>query len=162
MNSNRTSDLVHILTGAAVLIGLLLVFYELRQAKSLTLAELISQAYFEMLENDRTIMGENPSTALSKACYSPATLSREDLVILHAFYEGQMAQISRLRVLENIADFGVPWEGAALSFMMPVLATEHGKWWFGENYQSDPKMAEIAENVEVKHCQEYYGDITQP
>ena len=58
MNSQQVANLVQIATGIALLIGLLLVLYELNQAKSLTLAELTSQGYSEVMDDNRTIMGE--------------------------------------------------------------------------------------------------------
>ena len=45
MSENKLFNIMQITTGLALLIGLVLVFVELQQAKSLTLAQLTSDGY---------------------------------------------------------------------------------------------------------------------
>lgn len=158
MNSQRIADWVQIATGIVLVLGLVLVLWELRQAKSLTLAELTSQAYAEILAEARTVMGEDSAEAIAKSCHEPDDLSQEELVVLDAYFHQQVIQVVRLRVLEYIEEFGTPWKSVARGRLVPLLSTEHGRWWFRENYGSDPELAAIADEVlrEDPNCNDYF------
>ncbi len=162
MSEQQISTFVHVATAIVLLLGLGLVWLELRQAKSLTLAELASQGYSEVIENARTVMGENPAVAISKSCFVPDSLTHEDLVVLDSLYRAQASQIDRLRVLEAVADFGVPWQQYASQFLSDILAQEFGRWWFEENLSSDPELATIRDQVLMSNpsCQEFYERFT--
>ena len=108
MSENKLFNAIQIATGLAVVVGLIMVFIELRQAKSLSLAELTSEGYAQAMADFRVIMGENSAAVIAKACTAPDELSFEETVILDAYYDSKIAQVSRLRVLEFVADFGVP------------------------------------------------------
>ena len=147
MTDNKLFNWVQMATGFALLIGLVLVFIELRQAKSLSLAELTSEAYAEAMADFRTIMGENPAPTIAKACYEPETLTPDELVVLNAYYNSKVAQVSRLRVLEEVADFGVPWEEVARQQLIEVMATKTGQLWFEAQVKQDPVMYEIGREL---------------
>ena len=134
---------IQMATGLAVVIGLILVFIELRQAKSLSLAELTSQGYSEALADFRTVMGENPAPIIAKSCFDPDALNAEEMVVLHAYYNSKIGQISRLRVLELVADFGVPWHAVASQQLGEVLSTRPGRIWFERHLKADHEVYEL-------------------
>lgn len=147
MKEHHVTLFAQIATGLALLLGLALVWVELRQAKSLSLAELTSQGFSELTDNARTIMGENPAISISKSCFAPETLNEEDMVVLDAYYRAQAAQIDRLRILEAVADFGVPWQQYAEQLLADVLSQEFGRRWFEENLAFDPQLASIRDDI---------------
>lgn len=161
--TKRATDIAQLLTGLAVVAGLLMVFYELRQAKTLALADLLSEAYSETLEDWRTVMGEYPAVALSKACHDPGSLTREERVILNAYYENALTQVSRLQVMENVGDFDSHWELAAGAFMSPILRSEYGRWWFEQVITEDTLLIEIAEQAqaEIVDCRDEFTTVTE-
>ncbi|MEQ8690580.1 MAG: hypothetical protein RIC89_07050 [Pseudomonadales bacterium] len=143
MSEEKLFNWIQIATGIAVVVGLIMVFIELRQAKSLSLAELTSEGYAEALADFRTVMGENPAPVIAKSCYEPANLAAEELIILNAYYNSKIAQVTRLRVLEQVADFGVPWEQVAQQQLLDVMATEPGRKWFENQARSDKQLYDI-------------------
>lgn len=147
MNEQKLSAIVHAATGIALVLGLGLVMIELRQSKELALAEITSQGYSEVIENARTTMGENPAISISKACNSPNELTPEDDVVLNAFYRAQVTQIDRLRVLEAVANFGVPWRQFAPQLLTDLLSQEHGRRWFDKNLYDAPELVEIRDEI---------------
>lgn len=147
MNNTKLFNIIQIATGIAVVIGLVMVFVELRQAKSLSLAEITSQGYSEALADLRAVMGENPAPTIAKACYDPEAITPEEHLVLVAFYSSKIGQISRLRVLEAVAEFGVPWETAAPQVLIGVLDNEPGRVWFEQNLKYDPVLYEIGRKV---------------
>lgn len=131
---------IQIATGLAVVIGLIMVFIELRQAKSLSLAELTSAGYAEALADFRTVMGDNPAPTIAKSCFNPKDLTAEEMVVLHAYYNSKIGQISRLRVLEMVAEFGVPWQIVANQQLSEVLSTKPGQAWFKRHLEPDKEL----------------------
>lgn len=147
MDNNKLFNIMQVATGIALLVGLVLVFVELRQAKELTLAELSSQGYAEGLAEFRTIMGENSAAVIAKSCIAPESLTPEEMVILSAYYSGRVAQVSRLRVLEFVAEFGVPWQTLAVQQLSGILDTEPGRQWFNRNLQQDSELFAIGQKI---------------
>lgn len=162
MNEQKISTFVQTATGIALILGLALVWIELRQSKELALAELTSQGYSEVIENARATMGENPAVAISKSCFNPDSLTGEDLVVLDALYRAQVSQIERLRVLEVVADFGVPWRQFTPQLLGVILSTDYGQWWFDRNFSNDPELVLIKEQVLASSpsCAEFYQGYT--
>lgn len=149
MNNDRITSIAQVGTGVVLILGLLLVVYELNLAKSFTFAEMISQGYSETMQDSRTIMGENPAIAIAKSCDAPDSLNAEELVILQAYYNSELSQVARLRSLEAVADFGVPWQVFAEQLFRPILATEHGRWWLREATAGDQQLINIVQNILV-------------
>ncbi|MEM7099370.1 MAG: hypothetical protein AAF541_13995 [Pseudomonadota bacterium] len=147
MNENKLFNALQIATGVAVVIGLIMVFIELQQAKSLSLAELTSEGYAEVMADFRTVMGENSAEVIAKSCITPEQLNAQELVILNAYYNSKLAQVSRLRVLEFVADFGVPWQTLAHQQLQEVLATKPGQQWFEFHLKTDPELYGIGKKI---------------
>lgn len=140
MQNNKLFNAMQMATGLALLIGLIMVFIELRQAKSLSLAELTSVGYSELMADMRTVMGENSAAVIAKSCMEPEKLEATEMVILDAYYNSKMAQVSRLRVLELVADYGVPWRSVAAQQIYSVVATKPGQAWFERHLRADPEL----------------------
>lgn len=147
MNSNNLFNIMQIATGLALLIGLVMVFVELRQAKALSLAELTSAGYAEAMADFRTVMGENPAPVIAKACLDSENLAPEEMVVLTAYFSSRIAQISRLRVLEAVAQFGVPWQAVATQQLSGILDNKVGRTWFENNLQVDPELYAIGQKM---------------
>ena len=143
MSDSNLINAIQIATGLAVLIGLVMVFFELRQAKSLSLAELTSQGYAEAMADFRTVMGENSAEIIAKSCSAPEELEPAELIVLNAYYNSKIAQVSRLRVLEFVADFGVPWQVVAQQQLNEVMATKPGQAWFERHVKADQELYAI-------------------
>lgn len=162
MDKEQITNIAQLGTGFVLIIGLLLVVYELNQAKSLTFAEMISQGYSESMQDSRTLMGENPAVAIAKSCDAPEDLTSEELLILRAYYNAQMSQIERLRSLEAVAAFGVPWPVFAQQILRPVLSTAHGRWWFERAVApGDAALLEVRDRIMASepNCQTTADDF---
>ena len=147
MNNRELTDYVHIATGIALAIGIVLVLIELWQAKQLTLAELSSQGFSEAMETARTTMGENPAPVIARSCVEPENLDASDLVVLSAYYQVETAMIDRLRILEVVAEFGVPWQQFARPILTSIASTEPGRQWLESNYARDLEIKAILDEV---------------
>lgn len=149
MPKRDLTDVVQIVTGLALAIGLVLVLLELRQSKQLTLAELSSQAYSEVMENARATMGENPAPTVARSCLEPEKLDANDMVVLSAYYQAQTAMVDRLRILEAVASFGVPWQVYATPIFSSIASTEPGMQWLQATYEGDGEIQMILDRVNL-------------
>lgn len=158
MNSSNLFNTIQLITGVALLIGLVLVFIELRQAKELSLAELTSEGYSEAMSEFRSLMGENPAPVVAKACFEPEKVTPDEQVVLASYYSLKMAHIERIRVLELVAEFGVPWPILARQQLAGVLNTELGRIWFERNFSFDAELYEIGQSLleDMVDCKDVY------
>lgn len=147
MNNSNLFNVIQLITGLALLIGLVLVFFELRQAKALSLAELSSEGYSEIMSEFRSVMGENPAPVIAKACLEPDKITPDEQVVLTAYYNLKIAHIERLRVLELVAEFGVPWPMLAREQLARVLETEAGRSWFEQRFRVDTELYAIGQTL---------------
>ena len=63
MDSSKIANWVQVTATVGVLIGIVLVVIEMRQAKALAHAEVTAQFFQEVAQNNRAQMGENPAAA---------------------------------------------------------------------------------------------------
>lgn len=116
-----------------------------------------SQGYAEVMADARTVMGESPAPIIAKSCLSPSELQPAEIVVLHAYYENKVTQITRLRMLELVADFGVPWQDIAAQQIVSVINTQPGQRWFDRNVRDlDAELSTIGAKVK-----EVIADCTQ-
>ena len=119
-------DLIQLITGIAVLIGLGLVVWELQQTRTLTRAQLTSDHWSEVLQNSRALLGENPAPILAKSCDSPESLSAAERAVTLAALDIRYFMAQRSRTIEEIADLGAPWELVARSNLRALLSNPIG------------------------------------
>lgn len=119
-----------IVSNLAILIGILLVFWELQQARTLATVQLRSDNAMLTAELSANLMGENPQAVLSKACLKPDELTTEDKIIMSQIFQNRLAAATMLRQTERIAGIG---RGYVYSFETAFLAMfnyEFGRQYF--------------------------------
>lgn len=133
-------DWIQVTAGIAILAGLVLVIFELKQSQELTKLQLISSG-FEMRSNQRiAIMGENAAQIIQKSCEAPANLTKAELQILDAYH---LELINRIRIdyrYSEVSDIysEEDWSRGYLNFYT-VLSTFPGRvWWQGQTWIEPP------------------------
>lgn len=130
MNEQKLNTRLQILASVGVIVGLLIVAYELKQTKDLTQAQIMDQTYTDLRASFQNLMGENPSVSIVRACYNPSELTSEDVVVLNGYLSEQRVQIIRWYMLDQVGDFGINWRVAGLEPYRTIFATEFGRAWF--------------------------------
>ena len=82
-----------------ILVGLILVWYEINQNSQLTNAALLDSRFQTSIETSQSVFGENMGAAISKSYSDPASLSDEEMVILEEYYVAHINQVARVQVL---------------------------------------------------------------
>lgn len=165
--TDRAIDLVQVLTSIAVIIGLGLVVWELQLSRTLTRAQIGSDHFAEQLANRRALLGENPVPAIVKACVSPKELTPAERTIALAHIDLSYDLISRMKILNEVGDFDIPWEEFAADGLRLILGTPIGRYDY-ETYREsrwDPDLWPIAdqilENNEQVKCEGFWSEFEE-
>ena len=98
-------DWIQTLTLLALLAGIVLVIYELRQAKELTRSQLISQSYVASMQLDALVIGENGADTLARISDPNAKISESDLFIYDAIAHSRLLHLRMNESLHRLGYF---------------------------------------------------------
>jgi GAF domain-containing protein len=165
--TNRIVDIVQLVTGLAVVIGIGLVVWELQQSKALARAQLASDHFAEALANRRARLGENPMHAIVKACLYPENLTPEERAIALADLDSKYDLITRNKTLSELGRFDIPWQKQSEPVLRQILGTPLGRYDY-ENYRDarwmpelHPIMDRILENNEQVECKTFWDGFDE-
>ena len=84
--SRRLELAIQLITGAAVLIGVVLVLIELQQTRALTYKQMVQDRLGAVVEHNSRVYGEDLATVLEKACSAPNDLSQSEAIIIDTYF----------------------------------------------------------------------------
>ncbi|MEM7099021.1 MAG: hypothetical protein AAF541_12240 [Pseudomonadota bacterium] len=124
-------DIVQILTGVAVVVGIGLVVVELQQNREATQSQLSTESYQIWTQLKSASLGDNAPDVLAKACLSPQKLSGADYMILQNYYSVIINSIVRNKELSmgTFYDDRI-WQDAAMGGFMEMFATTPGQGYW--------------------------------
>ena len=125
---------IQLITGAAVLIGVVLVLIELQQTRALTYKQMVQDRLGAVIEHNSRVYGEDLATVLEKACLKPGDLSHSEAIILETYFHNQIQQIYRNRTLQEvggigIVEGGISWRIFSKPFVSFIAAYPGGREW---------------------------------
>ena len=148
VGESKLTAWVQIAATIAVVIGLILVVIELRQAKEIAAAENANQFFVDLIANHRMAIGEDPAASLAKACTAPESLDARDRIVLRSYFRAWHSLAMRNRNVNDTGDFGVDWRIAVrLIFEREIAPYGHGRQVLREVSSTDAEVAEIATAV---------------
>lgn len=131
MKFDHVNDWFQLIASIAVVAGLALVVGELRQAKQMAGAQLLSSNYTGFAERELAVLGENPAPALVRSCMDPESVTDEDTRVLQSHYQQLLFALSGMVEVELVGDFGTErWKTFAAGSLPSLLITEHGRWYW--------------------------------
>ena len=144
MNSSAMNSLIQAVTLIAIIAGVLLVVFELRQSREIARAQLYSDGLTLAVQNDNAIIGENPGLVLAKACFDPEALTPEEKFILQNIYVRQLNTIGRIMRIEDVSDVYEKGTWKSSIALFPILSTAYGRaWWMTIEPLKLPEMSEL-------------------
>lgn len=154
------------LTAFAIVAGLIVVVWELRQSRALAEADLATQAYGQIQNYWQTLAGENASAVLAKACSEPGELSEAEAGVLWAVLQMQYFNMHRNVYVEATAGFDSDVEEWIRSDMKYYLGSRLGRQEFNRLGDSWPQMmkriaTELIENDAVVSCEVTWRNLTE-
>ncbi len=161
------------LGAVAILTGLVLVLLELRQGQEVAGAQLLSERFSIIANQYNSIIGENAADVIAKACDSPDELTRQELVVMNAYFNSQFLIIRRMKLLSQGSDFSGSeqhWESWANGYFNIIIGQPYGRYWWGQvrGYWIGifPEVVKIGDDVLAKAgdtylCRSFYTDWQQ-
>ena len=139
MRKQTLSSLIQITTGLAVVAGLALVIWELRQSREVAIAQLTSDGYGIGMQRTVAALGENPANALAKACENPEQIASDELVILDAHFQALVHEIMRAyRIEQRSGLYEGTWRQIAQGGFRDIFSTSVGRGWWHQEKGSLP------------------------
>ena len=143
----RLDTWIQIATTGAVVVGLGLVIFELRQTKELTRLQLTQASADEVAMENIAIMGENAASVLRKACLAPETLTEDEIFVLDTFFKIKLTRVLRYKEQDDLAEFGNPWREEGGVMLNVITSFPQGKNWLSTVIWPDPEIQALLESV---------------
>ncbi len=87
MNLEKTSRWITIIGNAGLLLGVVLIIFQINQNSELVRGQLDHAMWTDRLNLRLALMGENPAAAIATAIENPSALSLEDTRVLNAYLD---------------------------------------------------------------------------
>ena len=148
MSDDRKLYWIQLVTTFAVLIGLGLVVWELRQSHELVKAQLISDDFLAQIDDQRTIMGENPAEAIMKGCITPRELTPTEWRINQAYLNLFTIRNERNFYLSELSSLGRDNQTSTKLILRRLLGLPLFRSWYEENKANvPPRIGDVAEEI---------------
>jgi hypothetical protein len=147
--AGRIIDIVQVLTGLAVLVGIVLVVLELRQTRAISIAQLTSDGYGQAMQLAMANLGEAPHETHAIACTQPEKLTDGDYQVLNSYYLVLLQQATRAYIISIRTGFySETWKGIAEGSISDILETVPGRiWWRKFKSELPPAFQEIGSQI---------------
>lgn len=114
----------------AILIGIVLVIWELQQNQTLVRAQLSSEGSALRMELMTSLLEPDASAVLAKACMQHDELSTQDKMLLGRIFQSRLVIAYRNRSNELIANLGISYEANFQQAFRAIFSYDYGKEYY--------------------------------
>ena len=143
MKSEKINSWLSLGANIGVVIGLILVAYQINQDAELTKVQLFSDATTSMNEFNYALMGDNPLEAVTKSIENPRDLTLEELQVVDAYL---ISAVNEIRRLELLRQAGLDVEGAMEGIHTYFFGTNYARAWF-QQYGGEGKLPHMTDRI---------------
>ncbi len=136
----RERDWIQLTTNVAVVIGLLLLIYELNQSRDLTRVQVVDAAYNAAVSRNLAVLGESPEKAIAKSVFSPNEITQSEAVVLSQFYTALLVSWLRNKDERGLGYFERSFEEVIVSEVYFLNTVPGRKWWASIRGFTDPEI----------------------
>ena len=135
-------------TGVAVLAGLVLVIWELQQTRALVTTEITQNRMNELSQDSTAVYGEQAAEVLAKACRNPASLTDSEKIILDLYFWNAMRRAFAAKRLSEIGAIEIDWKFVLRTQLEFVARYPAGEVWLTNVYRSvNSELAHATEEI---------------
>jgi hypothetical protein len=162
MNAQSVFNAVQSITGIAVVVGLALVIYQLRQDREFTRVQQANDAYAAYGSSVRSGIGEKGAEAWAVACDEPDGLSTEQMIVMSRMLTDQLNRVRAVYTRQMIAEdlISFDWKSAVPGNFGAIFSTEFGRWWWSTQQHWEPEIVRAGNDYlrdnEIMECRSYY------
>ena len=141
MESTKYLNAVQLITSIGLIVGIILVIWELRQAREIAKGEAVVASFAQYSQRVQTMMGENSAAAVAKACDYPDELTTEEMLILDRYYSEVINNMRHTLLVQSVSDDLAVFDWTQwVGNFDHVFATEYGRWWWRNASWEQPIM----------------------
>ncbi len=157
-------DWVQVITGLAVVIGLVLVVYELRQTRDMVHHDMVNAGIAMRSEQMTSFTGENPAAAWVKGCLDPEKMTPEDVAVLYETISTLHLDAERVLMMEELGFNEFDNVAFARSYMERFLGFRLGMaeyQLYPENFRDDIRqiVEQILAEGTVQDCKSWFEPL---
>lgn len=142
----------------AVLIGLIVVAYQINLETELARVQLFSDATTAINEFNHALLGDNPTEVVAKSMEDPHSLTTAEMQVMDAYLTTALYEIRRLEILQRE---GLLAEGSMYGIHHYWFGSQFAKAWF-EEFGTDgvfPINAEQIRNSDPDYVAKFYQGV---
>lgn len=166
MTKYSIDTVVHTATCLAVIIGIILVVYELNLTRRIAFTEMAQEAMSELNLRDTTLFGEEAAETLAKACYTPIELTDPEKVVLDSVFSTHINFAVRIKLLEDTGGIDTIWRRNTQLAVDYILSFPQGDSWLelGKTFwdlEFETAVERAITNFAGTTCQDRIGLMSQ-
>lgn len=157
MNAGKMSNWLQIGANLGIILGLVLVGFQLKQNSDLLRVQLLYEESQSFINHERLMMGENPAETWAKALENPDGLSPAEFRIMDAYLYAMSEQWRTSHRLSELGILDDEWKDRLVEEASYYLGNPFGRaWWnvYRREIQLPAEMVEIIEQ-ELKASPDY-------
>jgi len=147
-----------------ILIGLILVVYEIRQNSALVRAQISAAAFSDQKALAIAQMGDDYPNALARSVVDPSSVTLEDVVVLQAALEARFVEFRGNAIMEELGVFTGRWR-QDISYSSRPFTTPIGRkfWdsWYDDEIAWMREVQATIESTEPTWESEYLGSLQE-
>ncbi|MEM1433840.1 MAG: hypothetical protein AAGG11_07300 [Pseudomonadota bacterium] len=140
-------DWLQVTTNVGVVIGLVLLIYELNQSRDLTRAQVVDSVYDAAVTRNLALLGENPEAAIARSVFRPDELSEQDAVVLTQFYTAMLVSWMRNKDESGLGYFEESFQYTIASEAYFLNTGPGRRWWSTVWSTVDPDIAAAVDSA---------------
>ena len=160
MNAEKVNSWLSLGANIGVVIGLLLVAFQINQDARLTRAQLFSDHTDSRRDWNQTMMGSDPMEVVAKSIEKPEQLTLAELQMMDMYLIAAVNELRRLEVLRQAGlDVGVNVEGLENFYFGSNLA----KAWYSQygNSRELPTVRDRVESVSPNWIVDFFDRVRE-
>ena len=131
-------DWLQITSNVAILFGVILVIFQMKQASDLLKTQLLVEESRTWIEGERALLGENAAAVWAKSITNPTELSLEEQRIIEAYLYNAVESWRAAYLIAQQGLFEEEWKGRILVETEYYFGNDYGRsWWANYRTASD-------------------------
>jgi hypothetical protein len=149
MNSDRLNKWLTLVANVGILIGLVLVVFEIRQNSDLLRLQFINDDLLAIAESEESMLGDDPADVMMRSIFDAKEMTYADFRIVDAYLTSKMELLVRRYELgkEGILDEDA-WKTTGFAYSW-FFGNRFAKlWWKHEGHTVYSDIPELVEHVD--------------
>jgi len=143
MKTEKINSWLSLGANIGVVVGLMLVAYQINQEAELAKVQLFSDVTTSMNEFNQALMGDDPLEIVAKSIENPHKLTLAEMQIMDAYL---ISAVNEIRRLELLRQSGLDVEGSMAGIHAYYFGNDYARAWFQE-YGGEDNLPDMTKRI---------------